>query len=85
MFSVSLTCHCSKNIQISQLNRAKGGKRLYFIVHLTRQGLELNAGIFQTAPLDVFVRRVSQDFVQRDDVARNLFIKYGHLKMASSS
>jgi hypothetical protein len=44
----------------------------YFVVHLAREVLELDAGVLQTAALDVLVRRVGQDFVQRDNVTRDL-------------
>ena len=42
------------------------------VVHLARQELELDARRVQTAPLHVLVRRVRQNLVQRDDVARYL-------------
>ena len=41
-------------------------------MHLTREMLELDAGVLQTAAFDVLVRRVGQNFVQRDNVARDL-------------
>lgn len=41
-------------------------------MHLPGQVFELLARILKTLPLDVIVRRVREQLVQRDDVARNL-------------
>lgn len=41
-------------------------------MHLARKMLKLDSGILQTAALDVLVRRVSQNLVQRDYVTRDL-------------
>lgn len=46
-------------------------------MHLARKVLQLDPGVLQAAALDVLVRRVRQDFVQRDDVTRDLVHRVG--------
>lgn len=43
-----------------------------FVVHLLREFLQFALRVVQTPALDVIVRRVSQQFVQRNDVPGNL-------------
>ena len=47
----------------------------YLVVHLSRQIFQLVSGVLQRFLLHVVGRRVRQQLVKGDDVARNLWIK----------
>lgn len=82
MFSVSLTSSCiilrkrtfhHSHLDLTlHLQQTQVESHIFFCVSIPGKLLQLRFGIVQTVSLYVFMGRVGQEFVERENIARNL-------------